>query len=54
MHPRAVCNFVYVYLRPGRDGSAEDNEKFDGSLYAPLGESTDLATLLDEIETEEE
>jgi hypothetical protein len=33
MPVRAVLNFVYVYNKPGRDGSTEDNEKYDDSLY---------------------
>lgn len=33
MPVRAVLNFVYVYNKPGRDGSAEDNEKYDAELH---------------------
>jgi len=35
MPVRAICNFVYVYLRPSGDGvTQEDLDKWDDQLYA--------------------
>lgn len=33
MHPRAVLNFIYVYLLPGKDAEEGAREKFDNDLY---------------------
>lgn len=36
MPVRAILNFISVHIKPGRDASAEDREKFEDWLYAPL------------------
>lgn len=50
MHPRAVLNFVYVYLKPrGGEATEEDQEKFDDALYEPLGGAPSPLSLIDQI-----
>lgn len=40
MHPRAVLNFVYVYLAPGADAEEGARDKFDADLYDDGTEET--------------
>ena len=47
MPVRAICNFVYVLLKPKGDGVTQDDiDKYDAELYAdPADEALQLSLI---------